>query len=416
MPDRASEIRSLFVSSVEPWPESSGNRRRMSAVLRGLATLGPVDVYILRDGDVPEPPDGLSIRHVVNGPAPRISRNVLDRVRWLATRTQVPSELVGLDASQSADAFRRWLEESDNGYDVVWCNRPVGYLAVRSVLEVPAIVDLDDLEDRKLANRLDTEVQEAGVWGGPHVPGWRRLARYKLRRNVTGWRRLQEHVAQQADRVILSNDDDIDTSGLPRSTVIANCYPAPTVQFGRSAPQRTPTLLLVGLMTYRPNADAAQWFVCHVLPLLRKKVPDVQVRIVGEAGDAVRELAAIAGVTVTGRIPDMAPELQRADLAVVPVRFGGGTRLKVLEAWAHRIPVVSTSVGASGLGARHGDHLLLADEPATFAAACELALTDRDVWDRLAEGGARRFSQRFACDEVERQVADLARHVAAKRL
>ena len=153
-----------------------------------------------------------------------------------------------------------------------------------------------------------------------------------------------------------------------------------------------PTLTFVGLLGTRPNRDAAEWFITDILPLVRRRIPDVEVRIVGEGGHEIEALGDDPGVTVTGHVARIEDELIRADASIVPIRFGGGTRLKILEAWSHRIPVVTTSIGAAGLDAEHETHTLIADGARDFADACVRVLTDPAVRATLADGGARRAS------------------------
>jgi glycosyltransferase involved in cell wall biosynthesis len=113
-------------------------------------------------------------------------------------------------------------------------------------------------------------------------------------------------------------------------------------------------------------------------------------------------------VTVVGQVPDIDVELARADLVLVPLRFGSGTRLKILEAFAHRIPVVSTDLGAEGLGAHDGTHLLLADTPAAIAEACARLLTDEQLRVQLTDNAYRLFAARFASDRVQVDIVRIA--------
>jgi glycosyltransferase involved in cell wall biosynthesis len=117
---------------------------------------------------------------------------------------------------------------------------------------------------------------------------------------------------------------------------------------------------------------------------------------------------------VVGRVPDIADELARADLVVVPIRFGSGTRLKILEAFAHRIPVVSTTLGAEGLDAEDGVHLLIADDATSMAVACARLLTDRSMRKALTLAAHALVVQRFQAELVEDIIADLARRTAAR--
>lgn len=401
-------MRSVFVTTIVPWPEDSGNRRRMSSVIRALAELGPVDLFVMNGGATEAPPGSLPVERVGVGPSVRQEPTATERLRWLLREPEMPSELVGLRLGPTRASFRAWAESTGESHSLVWYNRPLSYLAAGPLADASRIVDLDDLEDLKLVGRLEGDIAEHGTWSGPRFPGWRRIARHKLRRNVVGWQRLQSTVAEDADRVVVCSDEDRELSGLPRTYVLPNCYPVPEVPLGRETVGDPPTLLLLGLMTYRPNADGADWFAREVLPRLRRKIPSVRLRIVGAAGGTVQPLDRIEGVTVTGPVATVDEELRRADLAVVPVRFGGGTRLKILEAWAHRLPVVSTTIGATGLGARDDIHLLLADDPENFARACARVLLDDQLRRRLVRDGQTKHEQDFSCDRLASSVAALA--------
>ncbi len=117
---------------------------------------------------------------------------------------------------------------------------------------------------------------------------------------------------------------------------------------------------------------------------------------------------------MTGRVPDMAAELARADVVVVPVRYGSGTRLKILEAFAQQVPVVSTPLGAEGLGAVDGVHLLLGDTAAALADACARLLRDLPLRQELVSRAHSLFAEHFQSAVIEQEVADLARRVAGR--
>ena len=144
-------------------------------------------------------------------------------------------------------------------------------------------------------------------------------------------------------------------------------------------------------MRYAPNSDAARWLVKTIAPLIRADRPDVTVRLVGDPDNQVSKLDNPPLVSVAGRVPSMQPELEAADLVAVPLRYGSGTRVKILEAFAHRIPVVSTTIGAEGLNVRSGTHLLIADDPETFAKACVTLLEDTQLRKALTEAAHAEF-------------------------
>jgi polysaccharide biosynthesis protein PslH len=177
------------------------------------------------------------------------------------------------------------------------------------------------------------------------------------------------------------------------------------------------TILFVGTLGYFPNEDAARFFCDEVLPVLRAGLDrPVRVEIVG--GDppvAVARLAEIPGVMVRGRVPDVAPFYAAADVAVAPLRAGGGTRIKILEAFAHGVPVVSTSIGAEGLEVVPGRHLLVADDAGGLAAACLRLAREPRLAAELVAAARTRTLARYALPSVtatiERLVVDWMRAV-----
>jgi len=147
-------------------------------------------------------------------------------------------------------------------------------------------------------------------------------------------------------------------------------------------------IVFVGGYSWFPNPDGMEYFAQEILPLLRHTHPDVPVRWIGKApDDAVAKFAAL-GIEMLGYVDDIRPHVREARCAIVPLRVGGGTRLKILDAWAMGKAVVSTPLGAEGLECHEGDNILLAESPEGFAEAIRRVLDDKDLRARL-EHGAR---------------------------
>jgi glycosyltransferase involved in cell wall biosynthesis len=119
-------------------------------------------------------------------------------------------------------------------------------------------------------------------------------------------------------------------------------------------------------------------------------------------------------VIVVGRVPDITSELARADLVAVPLRYGSGTRVKIIEAFAHRIPVVSTSLGAEGLGTADGVHLLIGDDPGGMAEASARLLLDPELRKKITSEAHDLFVESFCTDAIEERIAGLAREVSSQ--
>lgn len=173
-----------------------------------------------------------------------------------------------------------------------------------------------------------------------------------------------------------------------------------------------PLVVFTGSMDFRPNVDAVTWFAQKVWPIVRQSAPEAEFYVVGRNPvPAVRKLARLSGITVTGGVPDVRPYLERAKAFVVPMRMGGGVRLKVLEAMSMSRPVVSTSMGLSGIDFEPGKHALLADDPGDFASAVCRLLEDSDLGARMgteAAGFVRaRYDWRMIVPEFLRLYEDL---------
>jgi sugar transferase (PEP-CTERM/EpsH1 system associated) len=174
-----------------------------------------------------------------------------------------------------------------------------------------------------------------------------------------------------------------------------------------SLDEAQPALLFIGNMSYAPCADAALWFCNQILPHIRRAVGEVQVWIVGsDPSQDVTELSG-AGVHVTGQVRDVLPYYRRSAVCVVPLRAGGGTRLKILEAMALGRPVVSTAIGCEGLDVVDGRHLLVADGSEQFAERTVRLLTDGALYQRIAAEARQLAVTKYDWDVIARQLLDV---------
>jgi glycosyltransferase involved in cell wall biosynthesis len=164
-------------------------------------------------------------------------------------------------------------------------------------------------------------------------------------------------------------------------------------------------LLFVGGLDYLPNEDGIVYFCESILPLLRASGTACSVRVVGPgAPPRVRALSRIPEVQMGGLVADLAPEYAQAGVVIVPLRAGSGTRLKILEAFSHRRPVVSTTIGAEGLELRHEEHILIADTPEEFAAACARLMEDGALRSRLVERASAWLSATHSLEQVRAEL------------
>lgn len=172
------------------------------------------------------------------------------------------------------------------------------------------------------------------------------------------------------------------------------------------------TLVFNGLLSYRPNFDAVNYFIDEVLPLIERTRPGVTLTLVGHATPSELESLKRPNVILTGSVPDVRPYLAKAAVVVVPIRMGGGTRLKVVEALAMAKPVVSTTIGCEGIRVADGEHLLKADDAESFASGVALLLADADRAEALGRAGRRLMVEEYSWARSARLLEELYRDLA----
>jgi glycosyltransferase involved in cell wall biosynthesis len=398
-------LKILVVAQDFPWPAIYGSRMRLVQVLEVATSLGETDLFSLVPnpwGDAYMAPDDLGLRRVQVALKIIPRYTISQRARFVATR-DLPIDVVVSLSREMQDEFRAW---ADSSYDVVWFSKAVTFDLLGRPRLGPTIVDLDDLEDRKITAQL-LATRGDGHGGRPGGALMALGSRVQSGINAKRWSALQKTIAKSVDRVVLCSEMDADRFGESNTAIVVNGFDATDKPVGHLEVGSPPTMLFQGMLRYAPNSDAARWFVRDILPRVREQLPAAELRLVGDTDGWVAALHDPPSVTVVGKVPTMEPELAKADIVVVPLRYGSGTRLKILEAFSHRIPVVSTAIGAEGLGLVAGRHLLIADDPDGFASACAELLTNTDLRAELSEAAHREFVDKHHWGIARRQISDL---------
>lgn len=193
---------------------------------------------------------------------------------------------------------------------------------------------------------------------------------------------------------------DVPVLVVPNGTTLDMVRPQP--------PAGPPELLFTGTMNYAPNRDGILWFASEIWPHILTQVPEARLLVVGRQPDArVRRLERNnEGIEVTGEVAEMGTYFERATAVIVPLRSGGGTRLKILDAFASARPVVSTRIGAQGIDVEDGEQLLLGDEPREFAQQVVRLLRDADLRSRLSANSRRLIDERYNWRVIAEQYID----------
>ena len=224
---------------------------------------------------------------------------------------------------------------------------------------------------------------------GTSLGDYMRLLRYEVKACE---RTDQVHVMSPADGAYLGSflpDGERRIRAIPNAVDTDSLRPPPA-----GAPRQG--ILLIGNFQHLPNVDAFDYLVADIWPLVRARCPQAKLTVVGaHTPERVHAYHGRDGIQVVGTVPDVAPYYQGHRLLLAPIRAGSGTRLKILEAMACGLPVVSTSMGAEGDRRRQGEHLLIADTPDELAAEVERLLADDALCANLAAAGRRLVEERY---------------------
>jgi len=383
----------LFLTPQLPVPPWQGTTLRNYHLIEGLAERHTISLLSFLEPDQPVDPAGWGslttlCQQIVT--VPILPRGTRQRLLDLA-RTRRPDMALRLWSRAFAGRLARWLQEEP--FDIVHIEgiEMAPYLPLLERATHRPLIVFDD-------HNAEYVLQQRAFQTDRRIPRRWHAAVY----SYLQWQRLRRFEAQvcrRADRVIAVSETDRAAlealvPGL-RAGVIPNCIDTAAYATAESTAPAF-TLLFTGKMDFRPNIDAALWFGREIWPLIEAQEPAATWGIVGKSPHPRLDvLRSGPNITIVGEVPEIPPYLHAAELYVIPLRMGGGTRFKLLEAMAAGIPVVSTSVGAEGVPARSEQELLLADRPADFAAAVLRLLRDSALGDRLSAASLALVREQF---------------------
>jgi sugar transferase (PEP-CTERM/EpsH1 system associated) len=307
--------------------------------------------------------------------------------------------------------FKRRLERllATNAFDLVVCDFLFPAVNLPKHLPCPAVIFTHNVE--------------ADIWRRHASTKSGAIARALYRTQHRRMLRFERATLARFEGVLAVSEADRATfATLYPEAIHEPVYVVPTgVDTGYFAPApgdpASRTLVFTGSMDWLPNEDAMQFFCRDILPLIRAVEPGVTLSIVGRAPTpAVARLASEPCVRVTGRVDDVRPYMKEAAVYIVPLRIGGGTRLKIFEAMSMGKAVVSTTVGAEGLPVTDGTHLSLADEPQAFASTVIDLLRDRERRARLETAARALVLERYDWSAVAGSLEDALAAIAARGL
>jgi len=395
----------LVLDEEFPYPTNTGKRTRSFNLYQRLAARfqiryvgygvdGSIEAKALRQAGI-EPvavPERIPSKH---GPAfyLRLLLNLLSPLPYIVTshHTQIYQKIV-------YDNLGKYCP------DLVLCEWTPYANYVKDLISIKKLISAHNIEADIWQRYHENETNLLRRW---YIgKQWRKVECFE--QDAMGWVDGALAVSDLDRSRLLQNNPNLPITVVPNGVDLD--YFRPMAQ-----PEQRQHVVFTGSMDWRPNQDAARYFVGEILPLLHRVRPEIECTFVGRSPPAdIQALAAAPGVRITGTVDDVRPYVEGAAVYVVPLRIGGGSRLKILEALAMRRAVVSTSVGAEGLDVVSGRHVVLADDPGAFAESVLQLLDDPKRCLELAIEGRRLVERQYGWDALADKLAGFIDEVAGE--
>jgi glycosyltransferase involved in cell wall biosynthesis len=374
----------LFITDRIPYPPHDGGRLRTYNIVKQLARRHDVTlVALIRSPDEAENASAIASLGVQVVPILRSTRP--NATRWQKIRLHLSRTPHFLTRQPLPDDFGKRIARLRNGqrFDVVHLDYALTAPCAPFVADLPIVLT---------QHNVQSQIPYSYVMAQPAL---KRLALWREWLDYWKWKYVEIAWSRAADVIVAVSQSEAAyyRKHLPGIPVVVVPNGVEVEYFQNLERQSEPaTLLFTGGMNWLPNVDAMRYFCDEIFPRIQTQRPDARLLIVGR--DPLPEVQALAShsITVTGQVPDVRPYFSRATVFIVPLRSGGGTRLKILEAFAAGVPVVSTSLGCEGLEVQDGEHLLIADSPEIFAQQVLQLLGDANLRAKLVMS-ARRLAE-----------------------
>ncbi|MBH8555589.1 glycosyltransferase [Nostocaceae cyanobacterium CENA357] len=403
-------IRTLFITKEVPYPPIGGVSLRTWQNINIMMKFGPIGVFSVSNWSPQNTSlPGVALWKHTNVASQRSNWEKLEnRLWWLQSRRHPDANWAyAKTAAEELDAILTKFQPNLVIFEEVWL---YPYLNVVKRHQCQIIFDNHNVE--------------ASVWQQRHnsIPDFKSQLQAKIQLNHLF--SIESDFASQASQVWVCSEDDSSlikqyykqvapTQVIPNGINVAHynsvysreCLPATGLENTRH------NILFLGQLSYSPNTVAAELLIYQIYPRLRKLYPDSRLLLVGRNPTSSMQVAAQreSGIIVTGSIPDVRPYLAAASVMVVPLLQGGGTRLKILEAFAAGCPVVSTTKGVEGIKARDGEHLLIRNEVEELVEGVNQLWLDSSLGNKLANSAYELVQAEYSWEAVNRKI-ELAVH------
>jgi glycosyltransferase involved in cell wall biosynthesis len=400
-------MRILWVKADKLLPVENGGNIRTYHILRYLASRHELTFYSYYGGETDKEYERELEQRLPGSVAVCTGKRELSGISrgldYLAHLNSQPPYAVSRFASfQVQDKLRAWFREQR--FDVAVCDFLDAAVNFPGRLNIPCVL---------FQHNVESEIwrRHAATAGNPLKKMMYRMEfRKMLRYEQVEVRKFHHVVAVSAsDRALMTQWVDED-----RVTVVPTGVDLTQYRPDTSVPEPGPIVTFVGAMDWEPNVDGVEYFAGEIWPAIQAEVPEAKFRIVGRNPDRRVKKWASQSIEVTGRVPSVVEYLQQSAVVIVPLRIGGGTRLKIYEAMATANAVVSTTVGAEGLDVHHGRDIMLADDAGSFAQAVIMLLRYREL-RRPYENAAAETAARCDWRAIGERFSEVLRSVVEKK-
>jgi len=381
----------LWVKAGGLLPPDMGGKIRSYNILKQLARRHQITLFTF----YPEHPDDQHLRgdgffsRIVAVPLPLPPRRSFGEYLTFA-RMMAVGRPVTIDKFLNSEVRRRYVELlATSTFDIVICDFLVPGSLMRWKTPPPTI--------------LFTHNVEAQVWERHYKVTTNPVMKAACWLEARALAGAERRYVELADHVLTVSDNDraffLQYADPARVTVIPTGVDTEYFQ-PSPEPEQPDTMVFTGTMDWMPNEDGVAYFVDKIFPLIRREIPGASFWVVGRRPPRRIQALASNHVTVTGAVDDIRPYLGKAAVCIVPLRSGSGTRIKIFEAMAMGKAVVSTTMGAEGLPVRHGENIILADDPADFARQVVQLLRDPPRRAQLGRAARKLVEENYGWPSV----------------
>ena len=378
----------LVVDEGTPLPLNTGKRIRTWNLLKRMADRH--EITFLCWGSAEAPTEHYGVRFVTIGrnlPAMQGSAFYVSLLKNIFS--PLPYSVQRHASKEIKEAYSTILDKEE--FDLIHCEwTPYVEVARSSAGDLPLVLSAHNVESR--------------IWERYFLNEQNWAKKKYIFLQYKKFERFEQRAAQLCSHVVTVSEEDsqeFSSYGCKNVSVVPNGV-EDSYFFPVNTEQRPHSMVFTGSMDWRPNQDGITFFLQDIFPLIRRQLPEAEVSVVGRnpPGWLLDKASNMPGVKLTGTVDDVRPYIAQAGLYIVPLRVGGGSRLKILEALAMKKVVLSTHVGAEGLNLQNGVHILLQDDPQSFADAAVQTLESIEAYLPLADAGHRQVLKHYTWDKI----------------